>query len=395
MSIGSTIPLTSEPQAGDAARASGFLENSLPVYFVLGTFFAITLPFSVFAITEPDFFRRNSVLVAFYLCCFSITHFALTLTIYLQSANLRYFSSTWVNRTIYFVIPISIFVLFDLYSALQVAALFPVFASVFRSGIRFLDFHHFNRQNFGVLQLFKARSQAPFPKWLKTAENLYFFSLSLWLMQTFFNEGKFNGNGIHLAVTIPIVALLLTVILYGFAKAWIHSTNRAALLVPLGYFLLQSVSAALAIYATALYFFALAMHYVEYHVLMVPRCFKTNLDSNSGVDRFFERLRGNKALFYTVLFALSAWITAVAVGSISLQQTFADRSGTLGYVLLLGLFDGIFVFHYFVESFIWKFSDSYYRQTLGPLYFGDGRPKPIGVSISDPTTTGLASAGTA
>ena len=94
MSIGSTIPLTSEPQAGDAARASGFLENSLPVYFVLGTFFAITLPFSVFAIVEPDFFRRNSVLVAFYLCCFSITHFALTLTIYLQSANLRYFSST-------------------------------------------------------------------------------------------------------------------------------------------------------------------------------------------------------------------------------------------------------------------------------------------------------------
>ena len=151
----------------------------------------------------------------------------------------------------------------------------------------------------------------------------------------------------------------------------------------------------MAIYATALYFFALAMHYVEYHVLMVPRCFKTNLDSNSGVDRFFERLRGNKALFYILLFALSAWITAVALGSISLQQTFADRSGTLGYVLLLGLFDGIFVFHYFVESFIWKFSDSYYRQTLGPLYFGDGGPKPIGLSITDPTTTGLASAETA
>src|SRR5439155_22291939 len=79
MSIGSTIPLTSEPQAADAARASGFLENSIPVYFVLGTFFAITLPFSVFAIAESDFFGRNSVLVAFYLCSFSITHFALTL----------------------------------------------------------------------------------------------------------------------------------------------------------------------------------------------------------------------------------------------------------------------------------------------------------------------------
>src|SRR5438094_8902755 len=104
MSIGSTIPLTSEPQAGDAARASGFLENSLPVYFVLGTFFAITLPFSVFAITEPDSFRRNSVLVAFYLCSFSITHFALPLTIYLQRATVLSCSSTWVCRTICSVI---------------------------------------------------------------------------------------------------------------------------------------------------------------------------------------------------------------------------------------------------------------------------------------------------
>jgi hypothetical protein len=42
-------------------------------------------------------------------------------------------------------------------------------------------------------------------------------------------------------------------------------------------------------------------------------------------------------------------------------------------LVLFALFDGLFVFHYFVESFIWRFSEPYYRQTLGPLYFGSRR----------------------
>ena len=39
------------------------------------------------------------------------------------------------------------------------------------------------------------------------------------------------------------------------------------------------------------------------------------------------------------------------------------------YTALVALFNGLFVFHYFVEMFIWKFSEPHYRQTLGPLYF--------------------------
>jgi len=370
-----TIPVRHGPEVRDTASPSGFVEKSLPVSFILGTFFVITLPLSILAIADQDFVRNHSVLLIFYLSCFSITHFVLTLTVYLQSANLRYFNSTWTNRTIYFLIPVLIFISFDFYSALQVPAFFPVFASLFRFAVRFFDFHHFNRQNFGVLQLFKARSRAPFPKWLKTAENLYFFSLSLWLMQTFLNGGKFNPNAAYLAITIPVVGSLMGAVLYGFTRAWMGSTNRSALLVPLGYLLLQSTSAALAIYSSTLYGFALAMHYVEYHVLMVPRSLNTNLDSNSTVDRFFGRLRGSKALFYVVLLAASAWVTFAALGSSSLRPTLADGFGPLTYTLLLGLFDGIFVFHYFIESFIWKFSDPYYRRTLGPLYFS-GTPKP-------------------
>jgi hypothetical protein len=43
------------------------------------------------------------------------------------------------------------------------------------------------------------------------------------------------------------------------------------------------------------------------------------------------------------------------------------------HTALVAVFDGLFVFHYFVEMFIWRFSEPYYRQTLGPLYFA---PKP-------------------
>ena len=103
---------------------------------------------------------------------------------------------------------------------------------------------------------------------------------------------------------------------------------------------------------------------------MVPRCFKSDLDNSSRVDRVFALLRGHKPIFYMLLFALAVWVTWMSFGSISLQQGFTNRSGPLGYSLLLGLFDGIFVFHYFVESFVWKFSDPYYRRTLAPLYFG-------------------------
>jgi hypothetical protein len=44
--------------------------------------------------------------------------------------------------------------------------------------------------------------------------------------------------------------------------------------------------------------------------------------------------------------------------------------------VLLALFDGLFVFHYFIEALIWKFRNPFYRATLGPLYFGPAIPKP-------------------
>jgi len=55
------------------------------------------------------------------------------------------------------------------------------------------------------------------------------------------------------------------------------------------------------------------------------------------------------------------------------------------YRVMLALFDGLFVFHYFVEALIWKFGNPFYRSTLGPLYFGREGRKPATPSTAQTT----------
>jgi hypothetical protein len=56
------------------------------------------------------------------------------------------------------------------------------------------------------------------------------------------------------------------------------------------------------------------------------------------------------------------------------QKSWSDRPAP--YRVLIALFDGLFVFHYFVEALIWKFGNPFYRAVLGPLYFGPAAPRP-------------------
>ena len=111
------------------------------------------------------------------------------------------------------------------------------------------------------------------------------------------------------------------------------------------------------------------MHYVEYHVLMVPRCFHTPLNGASWTDRIFGRLRRHRVLFYGLLLAIAVPITRFTwLGMGALMRADAG-SGTVGYRLLISVFDGLFVFHYIIESRIWRFGDPFYRRSLVPLYF--------------------------
>jgi hypothetical protein len=349
-----------------------YLARPSTVYIILGSFLVLTVPLAAIYVFHADWLAEWHV-IPIYVWVLGVTHFVITLTIYLQSANLRYFNSSWKNRTLYFVIPAGIFILFDLYSVLQVAARLPRFDDLFRRGIRFFDFHHVNRQSYGVMQMFKGRAQSPFPVWMKKTESAYFWSLTALLLLTFWNKGEFDTDEPLMFVALGVVGVLFLIIIMGFGWSLWQSTRRGALVPPLLYFLMQSGSAALGAYSTPLWMFGLAMHYVEYHVLMVPRCFEAPLDASSKADRFFASLRRSKLRFYMVLLVLAGGVTALTWSAMGPMLIREQSSGPNHYLVLLAIFDGLFIFHYFVEGLIWKFSQPFYRQTLGPLYFGNRR----------------------
>jgi hypothetical protein len=155
----------------------------------------------------------------------------------------------------------------------------------------------------------------------------------------------------------------------GFALTWWRSTRRSAVLVPLAYFLLQTASACLAVYSTWLYAIGLAMHYVEYHVLMIPRCFHVPLDARFPTDRWLGRLRRHKLLFYGLLAVLSVPVTRYAWLGMSRLYRLDEASSGVTSRMLISVFDGLFIFHYVIESRIWRFGEPYYRESLIPLYF--------------------------
>src|SRR5437868_7023360 len=142
------LTLAAPPRPADAPRspelpaAVGYFQHTLPVALILGAFLVITLPLTCLALWDPESPQLLRLEIV-YLIGLGVTHFVITPTIYLQSTNLTYFNSTWRNRLIYFAIPVGIFLLFDLYRALQVAALVPLLDIVFRLTIRALDFQHF------------------------------------------------------------------------------------------------------------------------------------------------------------------------------------------------------------------------------------------------------------
>ena len=96
---------------------------------------------------------------------------------------------------------------------------------------------------------------------------------------------------------------------------------------------------------------------------------------------FCRGLRHNRVIFYSLIFLAAIGVSLLTgLGTSAMSAMVAQAAAmwkSLGggatpsgsYTAFIAVFDGIFVFHYFVEMFIWKFSEPYYRQTLGPLYF--------------------------
>jgi hypothetical protein len=371
------IGMAGLPEVPRAPAVAGFFEQPLPVRLILASFFLVTLPLAaVFA-------AANGLLMSLYLCLFGTTHFVITFAIYFRGENLEHFKASRRNQVIFFGVPLLIFAVFYSIAVFGVMASFPAFALLFRAVVRMADFNHLNRQSFGVLQLFLVRAGIKTAPWLKRAQNWYFNSLSGLLYCTYLAGGRsilLNGEApaeplASAALVRPltlmmmaVAAALAVVIVTGLWKAWKQAGCRPGIGAALGYWTLQTLSALLPVISLPLYGAALAMHYVEYHVLMYPRCFHTELDQASAPDRLFARLRRNPIGFYGLLIGISALVYTTMAVSASLMGM-APGAGERSYLLVAALFDGLFIFHYFVEMYIWRFNDPFFRRTVGRLYF--------------------------
>lgn len=360
----------------------GFFEQDLPSRIILWSFPLVTLPLALaLALTAHHGF------LFLYIWLFGTTHFVLTVSVYLQSENLRHFAQTGKNIALFFAIPLIILMAFYVIGAFQLRAKFPLVAVVFSAVIRLLDFNHLNRQTFGVYQLFKARTGIrPAPS-VKRAEQGYLAALTGLLFVTFLSggvcpllrrnpssivdaaQGK-SGSALLPAVILQVAFVALAGLAVSLAalsvilliRDWRRGGRPGGLRQALSYLGFQTVGVLLAVVSMPLYFATLAIHYVEYHVLMFPRCFHSQLDAKSALDRCFGRLRRRPAVFYSLL-VLSAFIVSIFTNSSGM----ADASTR--YLAVISIFDGLFVFHYFVEMLIWRFSDPFFRRTLTSLYF--------------------------
>src|SRR5207342_2831740 len=100
--------------------------------------------------------------------------------------------------------------------------------------------------------------------------------------------------GVLRAASIALggAAVVLAVVSISFlVRAWNAGGRRGGLLEALSYMAFQTMAALMAIVSAPLYFATLAIHYVEYHVLMFPRCFHSGLNDRSSLDRWFGIMR--------------------------------------------------------------------------------------------------------
>ncbi len=215
-----------------------------------------------------------------------------------------------------------------------------------------------------MLQIIKRPASDSWPIGSRRIENMFFICLALMQWETFLLGGRFRPDNLYVLAPALLCAALFIVIIASNLMAIRSLGNRREGSVPLTYFSMQTFAAVLAIYDTRLYVIGLMLHYVEYQVIMAPRCFHAPLQEGRLLDRIWGHVRGYPMLVYGGLFVVAAlsWFN------------YLSSASTLTSTFIVHIFDGIFLAHYFVEAFLWKFHVPFYRDSLTPLYFGDKAP---------------------
>lgn len=355
-----------------------FLQRPLPVGIILASFAVITVPLTLMTVLGANHMATAAFFVTYHIT-FSITHFFLTAWLYFDPRNRAYFTSSRLRRLIYVVVPIALLVGVWAIGFLRVdpaygdyepsSGLGPMaYAFFFAFAVRAIDYRHSTRQSFGVLQMIKVQPGAKYPAWSKAVDRTLFSALFLLEVQTFAAGGRFTPSPLMLA-SVAVAAALFAASLVGFHRAWRGVPDRRVLRAPLAYLAFQTTAACLTVWRFELYAISLAMHFTEYHVLMAPRCFERVPRDGSSRRVFFLRRSWIAGYVVLIVLALGYYLSEILdFAGIQTQSQFVWA--------LTNVFNGIFLVHFFLEAFVWRFSNPFYRSSVSPVYF----PRPAGAA---------------
>lgn len=351
-----------------------YYQRPLAIVLTFGACFLVALPL-VLARLSPNDSEVLPYLILAEAVGLGTSHFFLTLAVYLQPSQLQYANSSWARRFTYFALPVLILLLFAWVEAWPLKALAPAGATYFYLAVRFADFFHVGRQSVGVLQIWKTPLKDVLPSWTRHAENALFVGLALLQLETYAYGGTFPSDRMSAWLPALLLAGLFLMIVVQYLVPLSMPEKRNAGLLALAYLAMQAACAALAVYATWLYLTVLALHYIEYHLLMAPRCFGESTGPRAGVLGFLRR----GGVFYSLM----------AVVIVLFEARSFVTSESLALRFAVHIFDGIFMLHYVLDAFLWKFHNPYYRSQLYPLYFQRRlKPTPVGVSRGALITAG-------
>jgi hypothetical protein len=360
--------------------ATPYFERALPVGLIFGSFFVLFVPLLALQLI-PNYVDWLPYLSLAEAVGLGTSHFLITLAVYLEGENLRYFARSLKNRLIYFAVPLMILTFFGLSAATDLRARAPVFSMYLFGGLRFFDFFHVGRQSVGMMQIWKRGAPQGLPSWLRRAENAFFVGMAGLQWETFALGGRFAVDRPHALLPALVLALLFVVVLVNYLQRPLNGAARPYAMLAPSYFVMQAACAAAAVYETRLYLVALTLHYVEYHVIMAPRCLRLPGTPARAANGRESWMLDRPWLFYATLLALT----------VLFELRNATNTHSPAGAFFVHVFDGIFLLHYFVEAFLWKFGNPYYREALAPLYFGTG-PSAHGEPISAAHRHGLAGA---
>lgn len=349
---------------------------------ILGSFVFLTVPLLIIFFAPWPHGNPFNLFVNYYFVCFGATHFFVTFSIYCNSENLRYFASDTKNIYLYFALPLVImaFIFCFYFFELQVrwAGVLPLLGPLVVLTVGAVDILHVQRQSYGVLQLLKGSTGLKFADISKSLEKLFFPLMAAAAWVSFVRMLK-TGEAQHWGslkdsrflddvnapwLTWMILAFAAGIFLIALAKLFAASQSDGSFrqrYSPPCYFFLQSIAVLLAVIDFRLYAVGAAMHYVEYHFLVYQRSFKAEGSAFEDARSPRSRRIVVKTCFYVVLIAITALFA------------FYPKAVAQNWVLspaFLSGFMAVQVFHFYIDTLLWRFRKPFYRQTLGPVYFG-------------------------